>query len=984
MLTRLPGLRKLKVEFSGGLDEYSAVSDILVSEAIEMENFRLSKDGKRVEKRLGLAEEVTRFGATITGAGIAFVNSNPDTITDNGGGFVTAGFLDGMSIDISGAGEAGNNATFTIATVVAGTMTLIGDDALTAESLGETVTIVITPEDVYGYSTYYDSDSAYNELAVLQSQIHRKVGAGDWSAIHAFSSAVNHPVDIVQAQGKQFIIQENDSRMIHTDKADYQIGITAPTTIPTGAEVAETFITTNLNIDEDFNDLSAWTDNSNNGSASATQTQPTGADEGPEGDDWYLYLTDDGSVASGEHATLDYTTIDAFPPVFDLEYALYIETYGYKARDSALYITIYTGFSAIKIIHHGPFIGFWNGYDWNWHHHRNYKGKWATFKYHIDASDPNGVGWQMYKDGVADPGSDKSGESWSLADNTAPAVQIKAMTEAEVDYYIDYFKIAGSSVTSTGETGNLNGQYRYAITYARSGNFGCESNPIYSLIGSTTYTQGDSADHDDLTVSGTYEGEVDINIRVQITTEGTPDKMKWSADGGESWYSENVLLTTNPMYLSYGIALVFDASTGHEVGDIWDFTCSALSVTCTSQRVKFTNIPTNSNDLQIDQRKIYRTLSNGAKFYWLATISDNTTTTFEDNFPDTVLGSRLREDRDILPNGKFSLWWDDRLWVLDVPNDIAYYSRIGVPEEFDTDVRYITFRQKKTDDELTGWIVYKDALYVFKRQAIYIILKQPGGTYGRYLINTDYGCVAPWSLTVVNDSIMFLSFRGWEIYYGYESDPKRLSLLLDRTFGSIDTTKYDLITTVHLKNRSEVWLSLPDGTVAVYNYMKGRFYLFSFYKTPSCLVECRNSSKALVVKMGTTDGYLDLCESGYQDGSTAITATLRKPWIETEKYADIIELETEFEMPTNMTLTLNVYENFDKDVAQTASLSGATPASTDRELRRPIRATTELGQSAKYFCFEYINAENLGGDLKINKAYLYYRPRTKKGEIKGD
>lgn len=80
-------------------------------------------------------------GHTITGTTIAFVDSNPDTITDSGNGFVTAGFQAGDVIVVSGAVNAGNNGTFTIDTVVAGTITLTAGATLTAESAGATVTI---------------------------------------------------------------------------------------------------------------------------------------------------------------------------------------------------------------------------------------------------------------------------------------------------------------------------------------------------------------------------------------------------------------------------------------------------------------------------------------------------------------------------------------------------------------------------------------------------------------------------------------------------------------------------------------------------------------------------------------------------------------------------------------------------------------------------------------------------------------------------
>ncbi len=80
--------------------------------------------------------------ASLTSSTIAFVNSNPDTIVGTSYvDFITSGFKDGMEIIVTGSGEAGNNATFTIDTVVADTITLVATDALTAASAGSTITI---------------------------------------------------------------------------------------------------------------------------------------------------------------------------------------------------------------------------------------------------------------------------------------------------------------------------------------------------------------------------------------------------------------------------------------------------------------------------------------------------------------------------------------------------------------------------------------------------------------------------------------------------------------------------------------------------------------------------------------------------------------------------------------------------------------------------------------------------------------------------
>jgi len=91
----------------------------------------------------GVIEQTLTFQgtakATLQGTGIAFVDSNPDTITDSGSEFLTAGFEDGDKITVSGSQN--NDGSYTIASVVAGTITLVAGDALTAESVGANVSI---------------------------------------------------------------------------------------------------------------------------------------------------------------------------------------------------------------------------------------------------------------------------------------------------------------------------------------------------------------------------------------------------------------------------------------------------------------------------------------------------------------------------------------------------------------------------------------------------------------------------------------------------------------------------------------------------------------------------------------------------------------------------------------------------------------------------------------------------------------------------
>ena len=75
-------------------------------------------------------------------ATIAFVenDADADTITDSGNGFLIAGFQAGDQITVSGS--TSNDGTYTVASVTAGTITLLARNDLTTEAAGATVKII--------------------------------------------------------------------------------------------------------------------------------------------------------------------------------------------------------------------------------------------------------------------------------------------------------------------------------------------------------------------------------------------------------------------------------------------------------------------------------------------------------------------------------------------------------------------------------------------------------------------------------------------------------------------------------------------------------------------------------------------------------------------------------------------------------------------------------------------------------------------------
>jgi len=83
----------------------------------------------------------------------------------------------------------------------------------------------------------------------------------------------------------------------------------------------------------------------------------------------------------------------------------------------------------------------------------------------------------------------------------------------------------------------------------------------------------------DLTRSGNYRGNADRNYRVELDATGTPDTFKWSHDGGSSWEATGVAITGALQHLEDGVYVTFAATTGHTLGDRWDWTATCWGVT---------------------------------------------------------------------------------------------------------------------------------------------------------------------------------------------------------------------------------------------------------------------------------------------------------------------------------------------------------------------------------------------------------------------
>lgn len=828
-------------------------------------------------------------------------------------------------------------------------------------------------KDVYGYHVYTNTNGDYCQLVVTEDKLWRKIGAAAWATLNTWGSSVTHQVQIHAVQDKHIIVTDVENYCVWYNNDHGNFGITAPATLPTLAAAWNAAL-----LEEDCAAIGDWLDLDTGAGASTQATFQTKS--------CFRFL----NTGAATDAAIRGRVLTKLSAVFALDFGIYMNTIGKDSDGDQAGFVVHAGtralvfhFDSTNLIFaqypEGAASIIYHKVGW-----KPYEDTWYDIRVLYDGSDENACTATVYIDGRSYGTYDCT---YLHGDTSQERITftVQGFTVA-TDVYLDYVDIGDVS-----EPAGPNGLYRYAVTYARNGgNYPAESNPIKSLIGAPSQT---GAGLDDLTMSGTYTGINDITLRVEIDGTGATDTIKVSYDGGLNWHL-STLPMTSIMYLQYGIELNWAATTGHTSADYWDVSCEASSVLATNQKVTISSIPV-SSDSQVSQRKVYRTTAGGTRFYLCAILNDNTTTSFIDNIPDSALGISMEEDHDVPPTGELSLWWDDRSWILDVDENVLYYSQANAPEHFNLSgpgARYVSFRSGKADDGCTGLMDFKAFLYVFKRDSIFLLRKKLTDAYSRHIVINDVGCVAPHSIVAVQNAMFFLSERGWESFNGSELYDIKFSDRLKTTLKVTDYSNAKYISSAHHKEYNEVILNIPDRTgtntyaTLVYNYKHGVFYRFEFSKTPSCIFSARDSSKNPIVVIGTRDGFCGYLDGSTQDFGTNINATAFASWVAGKgKGMNLLHHVLEFQAPTGITLTSQWYADFQKTYAKNFTWAGKTPAGAIYDMRYPIIREEQLDIHCKYFFLYFINAENVGGDLKIINSEVFYQDeKYRKGEIVPD
>jgi len=420
----------------------------------------------------------------------------------------------------------------------------------------------------------------------------------------------------------------------------------------------------------------------------------------------------------------------------------------------------------------------------------------------------------------------------------------------------------------------------------------------------------------------------------------------------------------------------------------------SAEVTPSAQKVDLTNIPV-SPDGKVNARRIYRTLANGEKFYWLADITNNDATAYEDNLSDADIleSEEVSYNRGIPKEGKFFEIWDGKLWIAgneEFPNDLFRTNAGTLEEAASTNIIPV---ERREADKIKQIRAYGEDLYVFKDKTNFKVEKKGDNLYEINALPQGIGLEAAHSVEICDLLMIWKSDFGIEVFNGEMCFRPIMSRFIKRTLGSINRDFIDRCVSGSNREFSEYWLSIPTGSneepdkVVVFDYLGMRFSIYTFPKKMTAFATISGPNNERQFISGTDDGNIYIQNSGHNDDGSAISSNFSTPWInvstEKELWNILRKMFIRYILPTNKTITMNIYRDFKKDAIATISLPGSTPSTTP-EIRNEIMKRIALRVSGYDMRFEFINNEDTGGECRIIGFSTYFHRRLPKRSVKAD
>lgn len=388
-----------------------------------------------------------------------------------------------------------------------------------------------------------------------------------------------------------------------------------------------------------------------------------------------------------------------------------------------------------------------------------------------------------------------------------------------------------------------------------------------------------------------------------------------------------------------------------------DFGTKSTSLTITAdKKIDLTAIPVSSNG-QVNARNIYRTEADQTgEYFFVAQLTDNTTTTYTDNVKDEDLDTRASLDNGLPPGSLiFCEAWAERLWVMN--KETVFFSRAGLPESMSADFSIPIL--VNDGHVLRGMAAQADRLIVGKTNKMHYIRGDDESNFGRHTLSDRHGLFAGHSLVVV-EGVAFW-FGGTDFFLN--DGTKTLSIgnpfVRDTIDAMTDAEKEILVSWVFEELNWYCTAAPTSGLILVANYKTQTWTIFE-HGSLGAPVYCTTVADAdfgTIMYAVFADGFLYQWHSGIDDNGQAITCKFRGKefGFGSEGYLKAMSRIMILSPAVNETLTARIYRDEKTAAEKTRSvdLSGArkwkhVPVSNLRAMGSTVSLELEYSGNSEF------------------------------------
>lgn len=274
-------------------------------------------------------------------------------------------------------------------------------------------------------------------------------------------------------------------------------------------------------------------------------------------------------------------------------------------------------------------------------------------------------------------------------------------------------------------------------------------------------------------------------------------------------------------------------------GDVGSTT--TITVASAAAFVQLTDIPIAPQSHGVDARKIYRTDAGGSTYKLIQTISDNSTTTFDDNVASSAAGAAAPSDKGEPPNYSTIIYHQNRLFCDDPSNlNFVKYSDLAEPYTFAA-LNFVRVGDNSSD-LVRGFAVYDNSLIVFCDNSQWLIYmpSTTDTTWRTIKIRSPFGSKSPFGSIKYNNRILFPAlqnekFVGFAATKGDTNDPDATLLTISAVGADTKSDRIEpnmfLIQEAQVKNissmvyKNRAYITVTHGSG---NTTNNRIYVFDF------------------------------------------------------------------------------------------------------------------------------------------------------------